>query len=377
MRLLILSQDFAPNHGGIAVFLYQLCRQLGVSGHEVDVLTCWEGAYPSSGKDLPYRVYRYTTRRRLSSVVPIMRTMRLQHKNRYDAVLLGHFATTHALGAILVTMVYGVPYAILSHGNDLVYSLGTRLDRMVAGWLLRCTSKMFANSHFTATRIRKMGYPGVLEVLHPGVNVAAFHPDANTRPIRRRYGLNGRRVIVSVSRLVPKKNISGVLRALPEVVTQVPELLYLVVGDGPQRRDLENLRDRLGLQGNVKFVGHVDHAELPLVYCASEFMVMPSCEVDGDHETFGIALIESGACGRPVIAGRTAGVPDAVVDGVTGFLVDPGDQKELSSRMLEFLNDPEKGREMGEAARRRAVERFDWKEVARRLVRCMAPARNT
>jgi phosphatidylinositol alpha-1,6-mannosyltransferase len=167
--------------------------------------------------------------------------------------------------------------------------------------------------------------------------------------------------------LVVKKNIDGVLKALRQIIGQVPEVRYLIAGDGEERESLEKLRDALGLQPYVLFLGNIEHSKLPSFYCASDLFILPSYEVKGNVETFGISFIEASACGKPVIAGKGGGVEDAVIDGETGLLVDPCDIDEIAAAILHLLTDHKLACQMGENGRRKAEQLFSWEKVGERL----------
>lgn len=371
MKVLILSDDFLPTPGGIAIFVCNLCIQLGKDGYQVDILTCTRAESELADENQFYRLSRYSLSRRLSSLVPVVKTLRLHQKNRYDVVFIGHFMTTHALGALVLRWLWGVPYVILSHGNDLRYSVSTRTDAMVAHWLLGHAALMLGNSHYTIQCLREIGYKGKAEVLNPGVDVVQFHPGVITSDVRQRYGLDGHQVLLTTARLVAKKNVEGVLRALPQVIEQVPNVLYLVAGGGEERERLERLCDELRLRSQVRFLGHVENRQLPGLYCASDLFVMPSYEVkgSGDIETFGISFVEANACGLPVIGGRSGGTVDAVIDGETGLLVDPYDVDAISTAIIRVLTDRALARRLGENGRRRVERELSWDRVGERLER--------
>ena len=228
MNVLFFATDFNPNPGGIATFLHNLAVQLVDLGHQVDVLTPKRSGSAAADAGQPYRVYRYGATQRLSSLVPTLRTLGLHRRRRYDCAFVGHVLTTHALGVWALLKLEGVPYAILSHGNDLRYSVTTKADVKVARSLLGNARLILANSRFTADHIRQAGHRRPIGVLNPGVDEKQFHPDVDTTQVRQVHGLNGHRTLITAARLVAKKNVGAVLRALSTVVERVPDVLYLI-----------------------------------------------------------------------------------------------------------------------------------------------------
>jgi len=374
MRILLISLDFQPNRlGGVGLFQHNLCLAMHQFGHLIDVLSPFITGCVDIDARLPYRVFRFRLRQHLSSFVTLMQILALHREHHYDVIFIGHFITTHGLGALVLRRLWGVPYVILSHGNDLRYSIGTMADELVARFLLRNTALMLANSHFTAQRIRQAGYDGPVEILHPGVDVERFKPNIDPSALCQGYSLGRRRVLITTARFTPKKNIDGVFRALPQVIEQIPEVLYLVVGCAYQDRNEEirllNLVKELAVERYVQFVGEVENQSLPPFYCAAELFVMPSYEVEesGDIETFGISYVEANACGLPVIGGRSGGTADAVIDGKTGLLVDPYDVDEIAAAIIRLLTDRELAWRLGENGRQRVEQELTWEKVGDRL----------
>jgi phosphatidylinositol alpha-1,6-mannosyltransferase len=147
----------------------------------------------------------------------------------------------------------------------------------------------------------------------------------------------------------------------------------MIIGDGPYRAELERLVGRLGMAEHVVFAGFVAESELPSYYRAANLVAVPSREFrDGlPVEGFGIVYVEAGACGVPVIGGEGGGTADSIVDGETGYRVDPNDPAAVSEAVIRLLVDPQLAERMGRAGRERAVERFDWAIQADRLSRLL------
>jgi phosphatidylinositol alpha-1,6-mannosyltransferase len=160
-----------------------------------------------------------------------------------------------------------------------------------------------------------------------------------------------------------------VLRALPSVLERVPDAVYLIVGSGPYRAELERLARELDLASNVVFAGFVPDEELPSYYRAADVVAVPSREVveSVPIEGFGIVYVEAGACGVPVVGGRDGGTDESIDDGVTGFRIDPRDETALADAVVRLLGDRDLARRFGRAGRDRAVQLFDWAIQAERL----------
>jgi phosphatidylinositol alpha-1,6-mannosyltransferase len=178
-------------------------------------------------------------------------------------------------------------------------------------------------------------------------------------------------LLLSVARLVEWKGQDVVIRALHRVREEVPAAAYLIVGDGPYRRELERLVSELGLEQHVTFAGFVPESELPSYYRAADAMVVPSREFrDGlPIEGFGIVYMEASACGTPVIGGRGGGTDESILDGETGYQVDQNDPEAVADAAIRLLEDRDLAERMGRNGHQRAVRGFDWKIQADKLRR--------
>jgi phosphatidylinositol alpha-1,6-mannosyltransferase len=157
-----------------------------------------------------------------------------------------------------------------------------------------------------------------------------------------------------------------VIRALPRINQAVRNVTYLIVGRGPYRSELENLAASLGVADRVIFADRVPAQQLPEVFALSDVFVMPSRErTDScDAEGFGLVFLEASACAKAVVGGRSGGIPDAIIEGETGLLVNPDDVGELTAAIVELLSDDHLARRLGEQGRSRVVQDFAWERVA-------------
>src|SRR5690606_5690728 len=216
---------------------------------------------------------------------------------------------------------------------------------------------------------RAIGRLTSLERLAPGVDTDAYHPDVDGGPVRARYGLAGRPVVVCVSRLVARKGQDTLIRALPLVRRRVPDAALLLVGGGPYRSTLQRLAREVGVADDVVFTGSVPWAELPAHYAAGDVFAMPCRTRAGglDVEGLGIVYLEASATGLPVIAGDSGGAPAAVRDGETGFVVNGGDLARHAERLARLLADPALARRRGAAGRAWVEREWRWDTQAARL----------
>jgi phosphatidylinositol alpha-1,6-mannosyltransferase len=379
MNIIVHSSDFPPCPGGIAIFVEKICDQLASRGHNVKVLTERRQSGDKNHDALrPYSVYRYCLPARMSSKVIVKKLLYLILKHKADVVLQGLFSSTHGLGSVAGSKLLRVPYTILVHGFDIQGSFaGSKIDKWGSRLLLNNATLIIANSQVTKNKIEHLGYnPNKIIIVNPGVDPQIFNTKIDFSTVSKKYNLNGRKVILTVSRLVAKKNHVAVLRALTQVVSKVPNVLYLIIGKGEEEVSIKKMVKDLNLTDNVVFVGYVEPENTPPYFAACDVFVMPSKTAGIDYESFGIVYAEANACGKPVIGGKSGGVKDAVIDGLTGLLVDPANIDEIANIIIRLLTDDEYAHKLGVNGRKRVEHELNWNVVGEKVERILKEVAN-
>lgn len=228
-----------------------------------------------------------------------------------------------------------------------------RHDR-ISGWLYRRTAAVFTVSRQIEARCREVGLPSERTFWIPGAaDLPRFGGAADPAPIRQEFALGSAPVIVSVSRLAPNRGHEALLAAFRVLLDTLPQARLLLVGKGETRLRLEQLVAALGLAGRVIFTGYRDH-DLPAVLAAGDCFALMAA---GSDESCRAAL-EAMAAGRPVVARRVGALPETVVHGETGLLVDDDRPESVAAALATLLGDRARARAMGLAGRRRAEAEF-------------------
>ena len=206
--------------------------------------------------------------------------------------------------------------------------------------------------------------------LVPGVDPDLFHPDVDGSGVRGRYGLGDAPVVLCVARLVPRKGVDTLIRALPQIRERVPDARLLVVGKGPDERRLHTLAERAGVAEAVVFTGGRPHAELPAFFAAADVFAMPSRtrRFGLEAEGLGIVYLEAAASGLPVLVGASGGAPDTVQHGDTGFVVDGRNPAAVAEHAAALLADPETAQTMGKRGREWVLAEWTWQASAERML---------
>jgi glycosyltransferase involved in cell wall biosynthesis len=264
-----------------------------------------------------------------------------------------------------------VPLIATFHGFDIQRSaLALLKEFRPTNWvyllrrrrLFREASKIIAVSEFIRGRLIQRGCPPEKILVHyTGVDVGRACPAQQPRETA---------LLVHVGRHVSWKGIDTLLEALAIIRRHVPEARLKQVGAGPDTARLKEQAAALGLSDAVEWVGATDHESVLSLMRRASVYVHPSREDDaGQTEAFGMAVLEAQACGVPVVASRTGGIPEAMEDNETGFLFREGCSQDLAEKALALLRDRAQNEQFGTAARAFAVRRFDIRKQSEELQR--------
>ena len=379
MKLLFLTDKFIPERGGSQIIFSHLYTHL--TGPEVTVITRTCPGDAESDRQYPHRVLRVPylplpKLRSLSLGQSIARkAAQLAAAERFDMLVCGQPLETAPFGLPLARRL-GIPCIVHTFAEDVTSHLHHPIFGPLVRSSLRSSTVVTTISRYTRDHLLRLGVQSDrIIVLYPGVIPDRWGRTGREAGVKERFGLAGRRVLITVSRLIPRKGHDVVLKALPEVRRAIPDLAYLIVGDGPEEGRLRQLSIDLGLEDVVRFAGSVPNTETVDYYHASDAFAMPNRRLpNGDIEGFGLVFLEANVCGLPVIGGRSGGAVDAIEHGKTGWLVEPTSVEEVAGRILDLLGDGERARAMGEAGKRRVLEQFTWAQSGRVLGEAVALA---
>ena len=365
MNHLLVTNDFPPKVGGIQSYLWELWRRLPPERTTV-LTTPYEGASEWDAEQA-YRVER--TRQPVLAPEPLLAR---QIDRLADEVDAGIVLLDPALPVGLVGPHLRHPYGVVLHGAEVAIPARIPGANLLQRRVLRGARLVVAAGPYPAEEGRRSaGRELPTVVVPPGVDTGRFVPlDAEERrKARVALGLPEQgRLVVSVSRLVPRKGMDTLVRAAALLAPERPDLTVAIAGSGRERDRLDALVAETGAP--VHMLGRVVDERLPALYgCADVFAMLCRNRWSGlEQEGFGIVFLEAAACGVPQVAGDSGGAADAVTDGETGLIARHADDPEAVAGLLaELLDDPGRGRTMGEAGRRRAVEQFSYDLLAQRL----------
>ena len=283
------------------------------------------------------------------------------------ALLHAHFGV-EGVYAVPTARALRIPLVTTLHGFDVTVTKSKLLASRKPSWVTYVTGRgdlfrygtvFVCVSEHIRRCAQEWGYPADrLVVLPIGVDVDAIQPAAPVDVPR----------VLHIARLVPKKGTEVLLRAFAAARRAVPDAELVVVGDGPLRPALTALAAELGIGPAVHFRGALPHARTLHELRVARLLCLPSTTgPDGDQEGLGMVLLEAAATARPVIGTRHGGIPEAVSDGVNGFLVPEKDAPALADRLVTLLRDPQVCAQFGKAGRELVVERFNLRRQTDQL----------
>ena len=381
-----MTPEFPPQTGGIGTHCFEMAKHWS---HSIDVTVI----APTMSKARPmthgFRVSEVLWS--ANALTRVWRTAfvirRLMQKEAIDMVYVGHWrASGIPMRLAAVGLQPNFAYVQAIHGSEVLYLLRPGLRARIHRWLFRqvtaSAALLVALGSYQMNILGRLGIDLDRAFVSPeGVDLAAtdnLNPNV-TSGLRERFALQGKRVILTVGRLVERKGHDTVIRALPAIIDRIPNVIYLIVGMGPNEPALQRLTREVGVGSDrVRFCGFVPEDQLAAYYAICDVFVMPNREVGPDTEGFGIVFIEAGAHRKPCIGGRSGGAGDAILDGKTGMLVDPTSPSAVMEAVVLLLNDDQLSASLGAAARQRIEEQLQYQQIARNiLAKCVTASRNS
>ena len=279
-------------------------------------------------------------------------------------ILHAHFATSYGL---LGSLCGFHPFILSVWGSDVFdFPQKSFLHKAVLKHNLKSADKILSTSNVMAVETKKYTDKEI-EVTPFGINTDLFKPEKVSRKDSTPFSEDDV-VVGTIKWLESKYGIEYLIRAFYAVSSKHPELplKLLIVGDGSERTNLENLVSELGLDGKVYFTGRADYSKVPYLHKVIDVYVALSVL---DSESFGVAIVEAESCGKPVVVSDVGGLPEVVENSVTGFVVERKNAEAAAEKLEKLVIDPELRKSMGNAGRERVLKLYDWNENVAQMMR--------
>ena len=370
MRVALCTDYFYPSIGGVQSHVAGLASELEKRGHEVVILARQVRTDPLNGSMLTSQSRRKVIY--VDSIFPLPIILvppkpeeirEVISRGRFDIVHAHHAFTPTPLLSISSAEKLKVPSILTNHTIFLASDakhIWTPISYVLYPYrrYINKASLITAVSRAAAKFIEYFAKGKEIVVVPNGVDVERF-----TITMGETISLPEESIILYVGRLVYRKGLHVLVRAMPSVLKEIPDTQLLIVGGGYMYGFLKMLIKSLNLEENVKMLGFIPDEKLLELYASSHLFVLPSLYC----ESFGVALLEAMASGRPIIASNVGGIPEVVEDGVTGLLFRSGDVQELADKIIKVLNDNKLAQTLAFNARKLVKERYSWTVIAGKI----------
>jgi phosphatidylinositol alpha-1,6-mannosyltransferase len=369
MKHLLVTNDFPPKVGGIQNLLWEWWRRLPPDSFAV--LTSPHADAESFDAAQAFEIRRVREPWLLPHPVMVRRINIMAREIGADFVVLDPAVPLGIVGPKLE-----LPYMVVLHGAEVTVPGRLPLSRLVLARVLKNASHIIAAGEYSAAEARRAGGDSLpITVIPPGVDTQRFRPLSIDERIsaRREFGVSDdAELIVGVSRLVPRKGFDTLIEVAAALHASRPRLQVLIGGGGRDADRLQKLIDKLGAP--VRMLGRVSDEQLPRLYgCADLSAMLCRSRWGGlEQEGFGIVFSEAASCGVPQIAGKSGGAADAVLEGLTGKVVqNPSETAQVSSTVNQMLDDAFLRSLMSVASRERALNTFDYNVLSKSLAQVL------
>lgn len=354
--ILITTQNFPPAVGGIEIFMAGLARALSAAGEAVWVFA--DGA--EDGAATPYRVSRYGGPKPIRRWLKARDVARAARAPGVTGVFADSWKSLEALGPL------PVPIVMLAHGaewpSEPSASKRRRIERAAAK-----ASRILAVSDYTAARVRQYAPADRIAIVHPPISPQPA-PSAEAARAIAALHRGAAPLVASLARLEPRKGFDMTLQAVADLAADHPNLTYAIGGGGEDLARLQALAASLGIADRVYFLGRIDEDRKAALLAGADLFAMPTRQVGRSVEGFGIIYLEAAWHGLAAIAGTEGGGGDAVLDGITGLVVDGADQAVVTRALRRLIEKPAERTAMGRAAADRVRREFLWEQAAPRFL---------
>ncbi len=349
-KTLLLTENFPPKEGGSGRWFWELYSRLPNDKVLIVANDTPEGREFDKTHELDIvRIELESTEWGLASTKglgfyweTIRKVLKLIKEHDIEEVHCGRVIPEGVIARAL-KLLAGARYNCFVHGEDVETAATSREHSLLVKNVCKNASMLICNSENTANIVRKLGFDSgsKCEVLHPGVDTSRFEVAAPDTSFRQKMGWSGKRVLLTVGRLQRRKGQDFLIKSMPALLKEFPDLFYAVVGRGECYDELISLVDQHKLHDNVCVYPNMDDEALIKCYQQCDIFILPNRTIDNDIEGFGMVLVEAQVCGKPVIAGDSGGTRETMNIGKTGHIIDCGSTENLLNGLSPILRNRE------------------------------------
>lgn len=266
--------------------------------------------------------------------------------------------------ALILSKIFNFQYSLIIHGTDIASVQTRRRKSWLAKFILNNAKNIICNSSYVAKLVKKQIRQecyAKIAIVNPGVEINQFISCDVKDKLVKKYKLKNKIILFSIGRLIKRKGVDKVIEVIPEILKQESNLIYIVAGVGKDEKYLKSL-----VKKNVIFLGKISEEEKWALFDLCDIFVQPVRAENNDFDGFGIVYLEANLIGKPVIAGRSGGVMDAVQNRVNGLLVNPESSNDIKNAILKLVKNKKLRKKLGEQGKE-WVKNFEWKKQIKKI----------
>jgi len=373
MKLLITTLEYPPQMGGIATYVANYSAKLSPESIVVYAPRFKDNNFVDQSE---FKIYRANQLAKLiwpRWLKSVWQIGRIAKKEKIDLV---HVHNVLPLGNALwlLNKFYHLPYAVILHGSDLRFATRNWFKRWMFLKICRAAESVVVNSNYMKDQLtRYFDYPDKIKIVYPCPSdnfIFSARNEAKIKSLKSHLALEGKQVILSVARLVERKGHALFVSALPKILAAVPNAVWVVVGEGPEKKNILDQVIKADLAGAVRFVAATPPAEVINYFDAADlFVLLTHTDLDGVDEAWGTVFLEAAARGVPVVAGESGGASEAVLNQETGLVVAAHNSMDVAEAVITILQDGDYAKKLGQAGRARVQAEFTWDKQIMKLIR--------
>ena len=366
MKILIPTLEYPPIIGGISSYIHSQILNWTDKKDEFVVLApkfinTDDVDFDRKNNWNVYRKKLYYSFLRPRWIKMCLQVWKIVKREKIDLIIVHHVLPVGHI-AYYNKKYRSIPYHIYLHGTDFSFAISLESKKKKFDKICSNAEVIVVNSNYLKELVSDE-FPSLKEkikVVYPAPSIGSKQSnEEEINKAQKKYNTEQRPMLLSCGRLVERKGYDMVIKSLPQVIKKVPNLLYLICGEGEYEEKLLQLVKKNKLERNVKFIDFVPKNELPLLYSIADVFIMPSRLLKNkDIEGFGIVFLEANLMGTPVIGGKTGGMAEAIEDGVSGLLVNSTDKSDIARAIIDLLTNKKKAKLMGEQGRNRVIEDY-------------------
>ena len=358
--IIITTQCFYPNIGGIEALMTGIAGAMHKSGKDIMVLA--DGKNDESERIETYSIKRFNGWKPIRRIKKAKYLRQLCNTRNIEAIYADSWKSIEYLKSI------DVPIFVLAHGTEIQKNIGNlnfykKFKQKRIFYSYSKSKRIIANSNYTKELIKESLKirANKIDIIHPGIDI--YEKLIQRHTIQKIKGIinNSHPVLLTLARLELRKGHKLVLDALSRLMNKYPNLLYIVAGDGPSKKEIKEYARKLQIIDNIRFLGWITEPEKSVLLKSTNLFIMTPHLDNESVEGFGMSFIDAAFHALATVGTDSGGIPDAIIDGKTGLIAKTSDINDITAKIDELLSDPKKRLMLGKAGQKNALEKFQWK----------------